>query len=324
MNLFSFARRRPWLSGLGVVIALIACVPIYERITGTSIFVKHGSSLWLSADANTPWLPAPMRRALRGPPPQATPGAMEWRTVAAGFDVAELPALVDGAEADRLFLARVDPTKFRFIVRTDPSGRHNLDGWMRNTGAALVINGSYFGRNGGPSTPVVIDGALQGPSDYTSSHAAFVSSSASTGIADLAGQDWRAALSGADTAMVSFPVLVAADGSSRAPRNTGWLANRSFVGEDRQGRIILGTTASGFFSLDRFSDFLRAAPLDLKMALNLDGGPVACQGVALGGYARRLCGAWELQVDANGRAKVLPHVPGAQSPMPIVLAVMAR
>jgi hypothetical protein len=39
--------------------------------------------------------------------------------------------------------------------------------------------------------------------------------------------------------------------------------------------VIFGTTADAFFSFDRLAAFLRAAPLDIRIALNLDGGPVA-------------------------------------------------
>jgi hypothetical protein len=33
-----------------------------------------------------------------------------------------------------------------------------------------------------------------------------------------------------------------------------WLANRSFLGVDNQGRVIFGTTQSSFFSLDALAD----------------------------------------------------------------------
>jgi hypothetical protein len=189
---------------------------------------------------------------------------------------------------------------------------------------ALVINGSYYDRDGRPATPAVIFGKPAGPATYDARQGAFVASSGGAGVVDLASRDWRTALSGADAAMVSYPMLIAADGSSRATAGTGWLANRSFVAQDRQGRVLLGTTRGAFFSLDRLADFLKRSPLDLKLALDLDGGPVACQGVALGGYRRQTCGAWELQVDKAGRAKVLPHWPGEQAVMPMVLAVYPK
>ena len=96
--------------------------------------------------------------------------------------------------------------------------------------------------------------------------------------------------------------------------------------QDRAGRIIFGTTRDAFFSLERLAKFLREAPLDLAEALNLDGGPVASQGVALGGFHRRTCGQWELAVH-HGELKLLTPLLRPRTrcwEMPIVLAVLPK
>ena len=210
------------------------------------------------------------------------------------------------------------------LVRNDPTGRRHLDSWMRDLGAILVINGSYYGRSGTPATPVVIDGKPAGPAKYEAKQGAFVAARDTAQLVDLQHQDWPSALRGADAAMVSYPLLIASDGSSRAPAGSGWLANRSFIAQDRTGRIILGTTKNAFFSLERLSAFLKRSPLDLKLALDLDGGPVACQAIKLPNYGRRQCGNWELQIDRRGQAKILPPFNITQPSMPIALAVLPR
>jgi len=100
------------------------------------------------------------------------------------------------------------------------------------------------------------------------------------------------------------------------------LANRSFVGQDATGRVIVGTTADAFFSLDGLARFLRDAPLGLTIALNLDGGPVASQGISLNGYERRIHGRWEAQVNGN-RVDLLTWPYGTVA-MPVVMAVFPR
>jgi hypothetical protein len=164
-----------------------------------------------------------------------------------------------------------------------------------------------------------------GPADYVAKHGAFVVSTASVGIRDLARQDWRTALDGADHAMVSYPLLIGADGQSRSKGDARWLANRSFVAEDSAGRIILGTTRDAFFSLDRLAAFLRAAPLDLKLALNLDGGPIACQAITFKDFRRDVCGAWEMATEGN-ELKLLTPLLGQKRrwSLPIVLAVVPK
>ena len=97
-----------------------------------------------------------------------------------------MPVVAAGAEVDRILLARIDPARYTFQVWNRPSGdRDSLD-WMRELGAVLVINGSYFTRYGTPATPLISDRALSGPADYDARHGAFVASASFVGIRDLA------------------------------------------------------------------------------------------------------------------------------------------
>jgi hypothetical protein len=90
------------------------------------------------------------------------------------------------------------------------------------------------------------------------------------------------------------------------------------------GLPILGTTVEAFFSLNRLAVFLRQAPLGLKLALNLDGGPVACQAIAWKEYRRDFCGGWETTVQ-DGQLKLLkPLIGNRRWGLPIVLAVLHK
>lgn len=294
----------------------------FRAITGTSPIVKYGSAIWIPVDENSWLLSKPVRTALHRPVAAVTPGSFDWRAVAAGFQTAEVPVMAGDFEVDRILIARIDPAKFRFKVVNDPTASTDLDGWMKRTGAALVVNGSYYGRDGGPATPTVIDGVLRGPKTYNAKQGAFVAAGDHAAIRDLQNADWHAALRGADTAFVSYPLLVAEDGGNRAPKESGWLANRSFIAEDRHGNILIGTTKGAYFTLWRLGEFLKAAPLDIKSALDLDGGPVACQAIALNGLERETCGRWEIRVDGGGKAKLLPTAsPLFKPPMPMAIAV---
>ena len=291
---------------------------------GFNVLLRRGGTYWVAVDPESPRLSAAMRLALRNPHPAFEPGTLDWRVVAEGFDVAELPVLVSGEEVDRVLLARVDPARFRFVVRTAPAGNKGPDDWMAELGAVLLINGSYYAADGRPDTPLVNAGHLFGPAEYEARHGAFVAAGDTAMVRDLAGLDWRATLANAEEAMVSYPLLLAADGSTRVSADGRWLANRSFVGEDNAGRIVLGTTRDAFFSLANLARFLRAAPLDLRVALNLDGGPVACQYVALESYRRSACGQWETSV-RDGRLHLLSWGFGdGRWSLPIVLAALPR
>jgi uncharacterized protein YigE (DUF2233 family) len=260
-------------------------------------------------------------RLAPGTVPPVTPGEFAWRRIAEGFEIADLPVIANGQAVDHVLLARIDPARFRFEIRNASDGDKDLEQWMAHLGAALVVNGSYYALDGRPDTPFVSNGVRMGPRDYDATAGAFVARSDFTGIRDLAHLDWKTAFLGAGSAMVSYPLLVV-DGTTRVARPSRWLANRSFVGQDQDGRVVIGTTQDAFFSLARFARFLLEAPLRLTLALNLDGEPVASQAISLNGFERRSVGRWEAQVEGdNVRLLTWPYGTVA---MPIVLAVFPR
>jgi hypothetical protein len=292
---------------------------LYAGSYGFNVLLRRGGSIWVAVTPDDSRLSPSMRMALRDPAPVAKAGPFQWEEIAFGFDVAELPIIAEGIEVDRILLARIDPARYKFSVRIVPAGNKELGDWMAEPNTVFAINGSYFTRYGHPDTPIVSAGILKGPQTYDAKHGAFVASNTFVGIRDLQAEDWRRAISGANDAMVSYPLLLAGDGSTRVSANRQWLANRSFVGQDKSGKVILGTTAEAFFSLERFADFLRASPLGLALALNLDGGPLACQGIAINKYRRDFCGDWETMSE-NGQVKLLQRAIGSRRwALPIVL-----
>lgn len=306
--------------GLGLAMGALCSVWAYAGIYGLHVLFRHGGTWWVPVGTDSTWLSPSMRLALTAAP-VATPGEIQWRPVSAGFDTADLPAVVGGHEVDHVLLARIDPARFRFEVHTAHAGNVGLDQWMSRLHPALLVNGSYSAQDGRPATPVLSDGSLLGPQNYDARAGAFVSSPGFTGVRDLAHTSWETVFQGARDAMVSFPLLLA-DGASRVPQASRWLANRSFIGQDGEGRVVIGTTTDAFFPLDHFARFLLDARIGLTLALNLDGGPVASQGISLNGFERRSYGRWEAKVEGT-RARLLMWPYGTVA-MPVVLAVFPR
>jgi hypothetical protein len=92
---------------------------------------------------------------------------------------------------------------------------------------------------------------------------------------------------------------------------------------DKSGWIVIGTTTDAFFSLDRLAEFLRQSPLELAIALNLDGGPVACQAIKLNGFERKTYGKWEMRTEGDD-ALLLLTVPDIPAAMRIVIGVFPK
>ncbi len=313
-----------FLAALAVVLLVVAAGAgyVWQRngAYGFDVVVRRGGTLWIDVKADDPRLSPSMRLALQPVIPAVTAGPVSWREVESGFEVAEMPVLADGREVDRLLLNRVDPKRFKLVARNYPAGR-DIDQWEKALPrAVLIVNGSYFGLKGEADTPFISEGQALGPKTYDAKAGAIVAGADTARVVDLRQRDWQTALNGAQNAMVSYPLLIGDDGQTHVPVKSNWLANRTFVAEDGHGRIIIGSTKEAFFSLERLADFLKAAPLDIKTALNLDGGPIACQSVRLNGYERKHYALWESQL-VDGQVKLLTWPVKAHWAMPVVLTV---
>jgi hypothetical protein len=290
---------------------------------GVNVVLRRGGSWWLTMRADDSRLSPAMREALKVPAPQAHPGSIQWKTLAPGFAAGELPVIADGEEVDRILLARIDPARYKFTVRNAPAGDKGIDEWEAALPRSiLIVNASYFDPKGLPDTPVLSDGNALGPRAYDARSGAFVAGEGGAQVVDLTGAAWQRSFRGSSNAMVSYPLLIGNDGKSHVASRSRWLANRTFIGQSRDGRILIGTTRDAFFSLDRLAEFLIASPLDLKLALNLDGGPVACQSIRLGSFHRKFHARWEAQVSSD-TVKLLSWPWGSYS-MAMVLSVERR
>lgn len=299
---------------------LLVGLAVWSNLDGLA--VRFGGTFGIPVSRHTLLLPPAIKLGLSDPVPAATAGPLVWTKAQDGFDIAWLDVIVDGSVIDGIALARIDSGQHRFSVLYEPSGKKHLEDWMRDTGAELIVNASYYDRTGKPATPVVDNGFVSGPPLYASQHGAFVVKASRGDIHDLKIDRWPILFDHAEAGLVSYPLLLAPDGTKRTVPSQ-WLANRSFVGVDHEGRIIIGTTQSAFFSLDRLADYLKTAIPDLKAALNLDGGPVASQAIAVGDVRRKIHGRWELQ-GQNGKARLLPIAMFMTAPMPVVIAVFKR
>ncbi|MGV2085259.1 MULTISPECIES: phosphodiester glycosidase family protein [unclassified Rhizobium] len=292
---------------------------------GFNTILRRGGTYWITIEKDDPRLSPSMRLALQENPPIGIAGAYEWREVEPGYEVAEMPVIADGKEADRVLLNRIDPTRFKFIARNAPAGDKGIDEWEKALpNAVLIVNGSYFDLHALPDTPIISEGVAMGPTTYDAKAGAFVASDGTADIKELADQPWQTAISGSTNAMVSYPLLIGTDGQTHVPTTSKWLANRTFVGKDGAGRIIVGTTKEAFFPLATLAKFLKSSQLDLKVALNFDGGPIACQSVRLNGFARKFYAKWESQWHEDKVTLLRWPFPNASWAMPMILEVERR
>lgn len=315
------------LAGVATLCVAAGCVWLwnYSGPIGFNDILRRGGTYWITVPADDRRLSPAMRLALKQPAPEVQSGELIWREIEPGFEVADLSVLYQGREVDRIFLNRIDPKRFRFVVRNAAAGDRGIDQWEQALPqAVLIVNGSYFGPKGLPATPFLSNGAQMGPANYDARAGAFVAADGRADIADLTNLGWRSAFKGTTNAMVSFPLLIGADGETHVATKSRWLANRTFVGKDGKGLIVVGTTREAFFPLDRLATFLKSSPLGLSTTLNLDGGPIACQSVRLNGFHRKFYANWEAQANGNEVRLLRWPFAGATWAMPIVLTAERR
>jgi hypothetical protein len=269
--------------------------------------------------------PAWLRAALATPVPVPLGDFAGWTPRGPGLETGDIDLSVDGRWVDHIALCRLDPRLYRFSVHWDATRSRTVEDWQRALGATLVINGSYFLPGGAPQTPLRMDGRVAGPARYASIHGAFVAgSNDDVAIIDLKGKDVMAAIAPFRHAMVSYPLLVDEGGEVRAPASRDWLASRTFIALDGDGRVVVGTTRSGFFTLRRLGEYLKASPLGIRVALNFDGGPIASQIVKTPGFERVTIGNAEI-TDGGDVARVWWQAHRTSRwRLPIVLAATPR
>jgi hypothetical protein len=317
-------RKRAVLIGFILVVSCgaagLTTVYALAGFYGLDSLFTRGVSRWVPIGIDDSRLTSVIRLALQPNVPAAMAGPFEWIRRDAATETAELPIIADGREVDRMYLTRLDPAAFRFEVHNDPAATHSNADWQKTLGATLVINGSYYNKRGYPDTPFLSGGKQLGPVDYAARQGALVFKEGEAEIVDLRQKTWQTAFGDAHDALVSYPLLLAG-GQVPAIKPSRWLSSRSFVAKDISGKLVFGTTTGGFFSLDRLAAFLKDAPLDLVTALNLDGGPVACQSVDAGTFRRDVCGNWELQVTTAGQIRLLTW-PWGHWDLPVAIAAI--
>lgn len=262
------------------------------------------------------WLKVAMQDAV----PVPAMDTLQWVQRAPGFESSETDLRVGEQVVDHLVLVRIDPARYQFAVNWDPTGMRTAEDWQAETQSAVVVNGSYFGQDFTPLTPLRIQGKNAGPTSYDSSHGALVINGSAVDIIDLNGRDVHNTIATWPDAMVSYPLLIDPQGKNRATENKHWLAARNFVAIDQAGRVVLGTTETGFFTIYRLGEFLRQAPLDLRVALNLDGGPLVGQVVQVADFSRRFHGKAEIS-NGNDFLRLYFHLHSDTNwTLPIVLS----
>jgi uncharacterized protein YigE (DUF2233 family) len=190
--------------------------------------------------------------------------------VRAGLEFYRSPVRVN--DTDNVIVAvRINPANATFRVTYAPNAPKGVKDWIIDSGAAVAINGGYYTPQNTPLGLLISDGALAGQT-YRGFGGMFSVRDGKPALQWLAKLPY-AADKKITQAVQSYPMLVWGGKKIDNIDDAGRRSFRSFVGMDKQGRVILGAAIVPLWTLTDLAQYLDDEPLfALDSALNLDGG----------------------------------------------------
>ena len=204
-------------------------------------------------------------------PPAPGTVVSSWTAIAPGIERREMVLPVASASAQGTALVvRADPTLAALRVHYSPGAARSLGEWQRALpDAGVIVNGAFFDEADRALGLIVSDGQPYGQS--------FIGFGGMLEV-DAAGARVRSLVSSPYQgeplwqAVQAFPMLIE-QGGVLAPQGDGFdqRSRRTWIGQDRVGRIIFGVTHN-LITLADLQAWLLASDLDLAAAFALDGG----------------------------------------------------
>lgn len=220
----------------------------------------------------------------------------------------------------QIAVMRIDPARARIRVYHYKSLRASrppsIVEWQKRSGALAVFNAGQYYPDYSYMGLLVSEGATVSARLHPQYQAALVASPRGKGsrvrVIDLAREPIDPKAPGWKEVAQSF-MLFDSSGSVRT-RRSAQIANRTVVAEDATGHLVV-ITSEGGYTLHEFAKLLQASPLRLTHAMSMDGGFEAELCVRAGGFRYASFGRWNPDEE--------PTAPGANVPLPAVVAVIA-
>lgn len=255
-------------------------------------------------------------------------GGVEWRHLRPGLEFAVIrgePYCRRGS-AD-IGVLRVDPERFRFAVHHygEQSEQRPPDivEWQKRTHGIAVFNAGQYYPDMTYMGLLVSNGEVISSKRHPEFEAALVAEPKRTTrrrgarvararVLDLKDEPLDDEAPGWDEVAQSF-MLLDRRGEVRV-RKSDRIANRTLVGEDRQGRLVIVTTEGGY-TLWELAQLIRSGPLELAHAMCMDGGAEAKLLIKHEDFVWASFGPWNGDDDGGARADV---------PLPAVIGIYPR
>ncbi len=215
--------------------------------------------------------------------PTAT--SKDWQDIAPGVSVRlDSVTLTSGVPA-QVTTVRMAQAAGRLRVGYAPGSRALISEWAAaHPTAVAVINGGYFDDAGRTTSLLVSDGVSAGRSYVGFGGMLSMSSKGVVTLRSLRDHPYSSAEKPRQ-AIQSFPMLVIDGAAPALPNDNGRYGRRSIVAVDAQSRLLF-ITVEGGWTLPETGAWLVGSGLQIRQALNLDGGGSTGMAVQAGSYRR--------------------------------------
>jgi exopolysaccharide biosynthesis protein len=194
-----------------------------------------------------------------------------WQQTQPGVELRREEWKSANGSTDIVTITRFDPKKVQISIGYQPSDPLTLKTWMKQTNALAVINGGFFNAQKQATALLVSNGQAYGESYEDCCGMFSVDPQGQVAIQSLADQPYNPNTQQLQQAVECRPMLIE-NGKRTQFEETAAASPRTVIAMDTQGRLLFIVSPSAAFSLDEMADLLQQSDLQLKTALNLDGG----------------------------------------------------
>lgn len=194
-----------------------------------------------------------------------------WTTTQAGVEIRREQWKGASGNTDTVTITRFDPKKVKISIGYQPGDPQPLKTWMKQSNAIAVINGGFFNDQNIATALLISNGQSYGASYEDCCGMFSVDNQGQIAIQALANQPYDPNTQQLEQAIQCQPMLIENGKRTQFQENAA-SSPRSIIAMDTQGRLLFIVSPSAAFTLDETADLLQQSDLQLKTALNLDGG----------------------------------------------------
>ena len=194
----------------------------------------------------------------------------QWKPVGNGIEYIQRRERTSGIE-DWVTTVRVDLNKAQLHLRYTPDSPQFVRNWFAAVDPDVVINAGFFTPENTTAGLLVANGKRYGQT-YKGFGGMFAIRDGKAQLQWLARTPYLADPRVTE-ALQSYPMLVLDGQLVNGIPEDGTRNRRSFIGIDREGRVVLGVCQSPVWTITDLASYLLSNPLyNLRSVLNLDGG----------------------------------------------------